>query len=163
MRTHLRDSGSLPRQENSCVEYASLAAAVEQAADSFVMIDLDGKILYVNPAFTAMTGYKSEEAVGRNPRVLKSGRHPAAFYKQLWDTIRSGQVWQGEVINRRKDGTIYDEEMQIAPVRDANGAAIGYVAVKRDITERRRAEQRTVLPLDGRQLPLDAVAFRAGG
>jgi PAS domain S-box-containing protein len=110
-----------------------------------------------------MTGYASEEAVGQNPRVLKSGRHPAAFYKQLWDTIRSGQVWQGEVINRRKDGTIYDEEMQIAPVRDANGAAIGYVAVKRDITERRRAEQRTVLPLDGRQLPLDAVAFRAGG
>ncbi len=141
MRTHLEDSGRLPRQENSCVEYASLAAAVEQAADSFVMTDLDGKILYVNPAFTAMTGYASEEAVGQNPRVLKSGRHPAAFYKQLWDTIRSGQVWQGVVINRRKDGTIYDEEMQIAPVRDANGAAIGYVAVKRDITERRRAEQ----------------------
>ena len=123
-----------------CVEYASLVAAVEQAADSFVMTDAKGAILYVNPAFTAMTGYASEEAVGRNPRFLKSGRHPATFYKQLWETIRSGRTWKGTVTNRRKDGALYDEEMQIAPVRDANDVVTGYVAVKRDITERKRAE-----------------------
>ena len=141
MKAPLRDSGSVPRQEDSCVEYAALAAAVEQAADSFVMTDLGGKILYVNPAFTAMTGYTSEEAVGRSPRILKSGRHPEAFYKEMWDTIRSGHVWRGEVTNRRKDGAIYDEEMRIAPVHDSNGATSGYVATKRDITKRRRAEQ----------------------
>ena len=141
MKTPLEECGkNLPRNAPP-VGYESLAAAVRQAADAFVMTDAEGNILYVNPAFTAMTGYPSEEAVGRNPRILKSGRHSVAFYKEMWDTIRSGDVWHGEVTNRRKDGAIYEEEMQIAPVRDANGAAIGYVAVKRDITERRRAER----------------------
>ena len=122
-------------------KHASLAAAVEQAAVSFVMTDIDGKIQYVNPAFTAMTGYTSEEAVGQNPRILKSGRHPAAFYKELWSTILSGRVWQGEVINCRKDGTVYHEEMRIAPVRGADGATIGYIAIKHDVTERRAAQE----------------------
>ena len=105
-------------RESGIIERAGLVAAVEQAADGIVITDTDGKIQYVNPAFTAMTGYTSEEAVGQHTRILKSGRQPAAFYEELWNTIRSGRVWHGELINRRKDGTFYTEEMRITPVRD---------------------------------------------
>ena len=99
---------------------------MEQAADGIVITDAGGIIQYVNPAFIRMTGYTSEEAVGQYPSILKSGRHSADFYEQLWKTIRSGQVWVGELLNRRKDGTFYNEEMRITPVRDVewrNGAA----------------------------------------
>jgi PAS domain S-box-containing protein len=97
------------RNKDGAIEHASLVAAVEQAADAFLITDTGGTIQYVNPAFTAMTGYSSEEAVGQNPRFLKSGRNPASFYEQLWNTILSGKVWRGEPTNRRKDGTFYDE------------------------------------------------------
>ncbi len=119
---------------------AGLVAAVEQAADSIVITDTDGRIQYVNPAFTAMTGYTSAEVMGQNPRVLKSGQHGAEFYKELWNRIRSGQVWHGEVTNRRKDGTLFTEEMQITPVRNANGEITSYLAIKRDVTERRASQ-----------------------
>ena len=95
----------------AAVERAGLVAAVEQSADAVVVCDTHGKIRYVNPAFTAMTGYSSEEAAGRNPRILKSGRQAPETYKDLWDTVASGRVWQGELINRRQDGTLYTEEM----------------------------------------------------
>src|ERR1039457_6882756 len=91
---------------------AGLAMAVQQAADSVVITDAAGNIQYVNPAFTAMTGYSCEEITGQNPRFLKSGRVPAKIYEELWATIRSGQVWRGDMINRRKDGTFYTEEMR---------------------------------------------------
>src|SRR5580704_15778484 len=120
---------------------AGLAAAVEQAADGFVITGVDGKIQYVNPAFTAMTGYTREEAVGQYPRILKSGLLAPAFYEELWRTIRRGQVWRGEMINRRKDGTFYHEEMQITPVLDPAGEIVSYTAIKRDVTERRAAQQ----------------------
>lgn len=122
------------------LERARLIAAVEQAADSVIMTDAGGKIQYVNPAFTAMTGYTREEAVGEYPRILKSGRQTQEFYRELWATITSGRVWRGEVINRRKDGSFYTEEMQITPV-EARGEIIGYIAFKRDVTARRAAEQ----------------------
>ncbi|MGD0367809.1 MAG: PAS domain S-box protein [Acidobacteriaceae bacterium] len=124
------------------IAYAGLVAAVEQAADGIVITDAAGSIQYVNPAFTAMTGYEKEEMVGRNPRLLKSGQHSAAFYAELWKTLLSGRVWHGEVTNRRKDGSLYDEEMRIAPVFDAQGATTGYIAIKHDVTERKRTEQR---------------------
>ncbi|HTX36477.1 MAG TPA: PAS domain S-box protein [Bryobacteraceae bacterium] len=123
------------------IERAGLAAAVEQAVDGVVITDLDGTIQYVNPAFTAMTGYSREEAVGGNPRILKSGRQTEAFYKELWNTIRAGRVWHGELVNRRKDGSFYDEEMRITPVADASGAITSYIAIKHDVTERRAADQ----------------------
>jgi len=127
-------------QSGCAVERQGLFEAVEQAADGIVIADASGKIEYVNPAFTALTGYSREEAVGQNPRVLKSGRHPAAFYEELWSTILSGKVWNGEVINRRKDGTFYNEEMRIAPIRDSNGTTAGYIAIKHDVTEQRAAK-----------------------
>jgi PAS domain S-box-containing protein len=123
------------------IEQASLAAAVEQAADGIVMTDVSGTIQYVNPAFTVMTGYTREEAAGKNPRILKSGGESPAFYHELWKTIRSGQVWHGELRNRRKDGTVYDEEMQISPVFDSNDKIVSYIAIKQNVTERRAAER----------------------
>jgi PAS domain S-box-containing protein len=129
------------RRESSRIERAGLMAAVEQAADGIVITDIDGKITYVNPAFNRMTGYTTEEAVGQRPSILKSGRHSPDFYEELWQTIRSGQVWFGEVVNRRKDGTLYNEEMRITPVKASNGEIIGYIAIKRDVTGRREAEE----------------------
>src|ERR1017187_6882241 len=106
-----------PSSRTADVERAGLIAAIEQAAESILITDTAGKIQYVNPAFTRMTLYSSQEAVGQDPRVLKSGLQTAAFYQELWATITSGQVWHGELVNRRKDGTFYPEEMSITPDR----------------------------------------------
>ena len=128
-------------RETDNIERGGLVAAVEQAADGIIITDTCGKIQYVNPAFTAMTGYSSEEALGQHTRILKSGHHSAAFYEELWKTIRCGRIWHGELINRRKDGTFYPEEMRITPVRDSNGEVVSYIAIKQDVTERRAAEE----------------------
>ena len=103
------------------IHQAGLAAAVDQAADGVIITDTHGKIQYANPAFTRMTGFTKLEAVGRNPRILKSGKQAISVYEDLWRTIRAGQVWHGELINRRKDGTFDDEEMQVSPVRSPDG------------------------------------------
>jgi len=112
-----------------------LVAAVEQAADAIVITDIDGTIQYANPAFTTLTGYSREEAAGQNPRFLKSGQTPQEVYQELWRTIVSGRVWRGEVINRRKNGTVYREEMQITPVEGTTGQIVSFIAVKRDVTQ----------------------------
>jgi len=127
--------------QNSNIERAGLVTAVEQAADGIVITDTSGRIQYVNPAFTAMTGYTSEEAVGQHTRILKSGRHPSEFYQELWNTIQSGRAWHGEVTNRRKNGIFYTEEMRITPVQGSNGEIVSYIAIKHDVTERRVAEE----------------------
>jgi len=114
------------------------AAALHSAANGIAITDTEGIIQWVNPAFTGLTGYSSEDAVGQTPRVLKSDKHEEAFYTGMWDRIKSGQVWQGEVINRRKDGSQYTEEMTITPVTDVDGEIIHFVAIKQDITERKR-------------------------
>ena len=121
-------------RDNNRIERAGLVAAVEQAADAIVITGVDGTIQYVNPAFTTLTGYSREEAVGQNPRFLKSGQTPQEVYRELWSTIVSGRVWHGEVINRRKNGTVYREEMQITPVEGAAGQIVSFIAVKRDVT-----------------------------
>ena len=117
------------------VANARLATAVKQAAEAIVITDPKGTILYVNPAFEKITGYTSPEVVGQNPRILKSGRHDAAFYQQMWDTLSQGKVWVGRVINKKKNGAFYEEEMTISPVFDSNGKIANYVAVKRDVTQ----------------------------
>jgi PAS domain S-box-containing protein len=127
--------------EFGAIERIGLFAAVEQAGDGIVITDTCGEIKYVNPAFTAMTGYSREESVGLHTRALKSGRQPAAYYAELWNTIRSGREWHGDIVNRRKDGTFYDEEMRISPVRGADGEIVSYIAIKRDVTARRAAEE----------------------
>jgi PAS domain S-box-containing protein len=118
-----------------------LATAIEQAAETVVITDRDAKIQYANPAFTRTTGYIREEALGQNPRILKSGQHDTRFYQELWSTLAAGKLWHGEFTNRRKDGTLYMEEATIAPVRDASGEITNYIAIKTDITERKKAEE----------------------
>ena len=117
-----------------------LSTAVEQAAESVIITDAEGTILYVNPAFEQITGYAKEKALGQNPRFLKSGEQDAAFYRDLWATISAGRVWHGQFVNRRQDGTLYTEEATISPVRDERGALTHYVAVQRDVTEELRLE-----------------------
>lgn len=117
------------------------SGALQAAANAIVITDHEGIIQWVNPAFSRISGYAESEAVGRNPRdLMKSGAQDADFYRGLWTTITSGRVWQGEIINRRKDGTTYHEEMTITPIRDDQGAITHYVAIKQDITERKSME-----------------------
>ncbi len=111
-----------------------LIKAIEQAGESVVVTDANGTIQYVNPAFTKVTGYTREEAVGSNPRILKSGEMGPAFYEDLWRTLLNGGTWKGEFVNRRKDGSLFTEEATITPVRDASGVIVNFVAVKRDLT-----------------------------
>lgn len=117
-----------------------LAAAVEQTADSIMITDTDGTIEYVNPAFERTTGYSEEEAIGKNPRLLKSGKVDKAVYESLWATITSGEVWVGNLINRKRDGTLFEERVTISPVRDNSGSIVNYIAVKQDITHQTQLE-----------------------
>jgi len=117
------------------------SVALESAANGILITDRTGNIQWVNPAFTKMTGFTAEDVRGKNPRILKSGLVPQDIFTNLWKTILSGNVWHGELINRRKDGKIITEEQTIAPVRDSSGQIIHFIAIKQDITERKRAEE----------------------
>jgi len=117
------------------------AAALDAAANSIMITDTTGKTLWVNPAFTRLTGYRAEEAQGQNPRLLRSGKQAPSFYESLWKTISSGEVWHGEITNRRKDGSLYDEEMTITPVLAEGGEITHFVAIKQDITTRKAFQE----------------------
>jgi len=117
-----------------------LTTALEAAANGIVLVDKQGAILWSNPAFSQMTGYAKEEILGQNPRFLKSGKQDREFYQDLWSTILAGTVWRGELINRRKDGSLYYEEQTITPVIDQNGNVTNFISIKQDITEHKQAE-----------------------
>ena len=118
-----------------------LSTAVEQSANSVVITNIDGIIEYVNPKFCKVSGYSSEEAIGQNPRFLKSGRQPDSYYTDLWETISSGREWQGEHCNKTKDGRLFWELSSIAPIKDEDGTVSSYVAIKEDITGRKQHEE----------------------
>ncbi len=118
------------------------SAALDAAANAVVITDRTGAIVWANPAFTALTGYGLHEAIGRNPRdLLKSGEHPREFYGGMWETLLAGRVWSGEMINRRKDGSLYPEDQTITPVRDRGGEITHFIAIKRDLTRQREMEE----------------------
>ncbi|GAB4545511.1 MAG: hypothetical protein Fur002_19720 [Anaerolineales bacterium] len=121
----------------SAAELRKYYLAIEQSGNSILITDTDGNIEYANPKFEEVTGYALEEALGKTPRILKSNQQSPEFYKKLWDTISSGQVWYGVFHNRKKDGTLYWESATIAPVLNQDGKVVNYVAVKEDITEQR--------------------------
>jgi two-component system sensor histidine kinase/response regulator len=134
-------------------------SALEAAANAIVITNNKGAIQWVNPAFTQLTGYTRAEAIGQNPRVLKSGVHDREFFRNLWETVLSGSVWQGTITNKRKDGALYQEEMTITPVRSKQGEITHFVAVKQDITERLRAEQELAYRLAFQRALLETIPY----
>lgn len=117
-----------------------LDAALKAADNGIVITDLNGVIEWVNPAMLRLTGYRMEEAVGNKANLLRSGVHDDAFYRNMWQAILSGEVWHGDIVNRRKDGTHYHEEMTITPVMDEQGVIQHFIAVKQDISKRKQLE-----------------------
>ncbi|HSL45249.1 MAG TPA: PAS domain S-box protein [Anaerolineales bacterium] len=115
--------------------------AMESAANGIVITDVKGTIQWTNPAFVQISGYEVHDLLGQSMHIFRSGRHDESFYRQMWGTILSGQVWRGEITNRRKDGSTYVEEQTITPVRDHEGQITHFIAIKQDITERKRGEQ----------------------
>jgi PAS domain S-box-containing protein len=132
--------------------------AIEAAPTGFVIANALGHIQWVNPAFTAMTGYTLEHVVGRTPGILKSGRQDSQFYDHLWKTISRGKTWEGDLQNQRRDGAIYWEHMIIAPVVRANGTIMHYVAIKQDITAQKDMENQVA-----RTQRLESIGLLAGG
>jgi len=117
-----------------------LSLAVEQSPNSIVITDIDGNIEYVNTMFTKVTGYSKEEALGKNPRILKSDETPQTTYEEMWAHLNRGDIWHGELINRRKDKSTYIEMAIISPVKQADGTVTNYLAIKEDITDKKKAE-----------------------
>jgi len=111
-----------------------LSEAIKQAGESVIITDRQGTIEYVNPSFTKITGYSSEEVLGKNPRILKSGNQTEEYYEHLWSTISSGKVWHSTVVDRRKDGSQYPALMTISPILDINGTITHYVGIQQDMT-----------------------------
>lgn len=132
-------AGALTRAQMVQVQQR-LSTAVEQSEQSVIITDTQGNIIYVNPAFERTSGYSQAEALGQNPRLLKSNQHDAAFYAEMWATISAGEVWQGQFINKKKNGTLYTEEASITPVRDENRVIVSYVGLQRDVTRELQLE-----------------------
>ncbi|MEW6006167.1 MAG: PAS domain S-box protein [Stygiobacter sp.] len=121
-----------------------LTIAIEQSPASIIITNTDGIIEYVNKKFCEITGYSLEEVIGKNPRFLKSGVHDKSFYKELWDTIKSGNIWKRELCNKKKDGSLFWEGVIISPVIDESGNISNFVAIKEDITDKKKLNDKLV-------------------
>ncbi len=135
-----------------------LTTAIEQAGEIIIITDKDGAIQYVNPAFEATTGYSAKEVVGKNTGFLKSGRHDNDYYRDVLQTLLRGEVWRGNFINKKKDGTIYEETATVSPIKDETGRIVNYVSVSRDVT-RELTLQKQLLQAQ----KMEAVGTLAGG
>ena len=138
-------------------EHARLVAMTDRTPDSVVVVDLAGRITYVNAAFEKATGYSRDEVIGENPRILKSGLQTAASYQEMWATLVGGLPWSGEFINRRKDGTFIFEQAVIVPIGGVDGTPTGYVAVKHDVTNERAQSTGSALAASQHALILEVV------
>jgi PAS domain S-box-containing protein len=139
-----RDTSERQRMRQQVEVHERLSAAVEQTADSVMITDRHGLIEYVNPAFEATTGYPRDEVLGRTPRILKSGKHNAEFYRYLWGEVLSGRSYTGRIVNRKKTGELYTVQQTITPMKADNGEVTHFVAVLRDITELLRQNEQDV-------------------
>ncbi|MCO5250188.1 MAG: PAS domain S-box protein [Candidatus Kapabacteria bacterium] len=131
----------ISKQKAAQSELQKLSSAVTQSPDSIIITDKEGKIDYVNPKFTQLTGYEKEEVLGKNPRILKSGEQPESYYKELWDTILAGNDWHGDLLNKKKNGELFWESANISPLVNHEGEITHFVSVKEDITERKKNEE----------------------
>ncbi len=135
------------------------SVALNTAANGIVITDKEGGIVWANPAFQSLTGFSPEEAFGKNLRdLIRSGKQNREFYRQMWGTILAGNVWQGEIVNKKKDGTFYTEEMTIAPVREGEGEITHFVAVKQDITVKKSLQEQLL-----QSQKLESIGQLAGG
>ena len=148
------DSG----KRRSGLNERKMLRAIEQSGESVIITNTQGIIEYVNPAFEKISGYKAEEVIGKTPAILSSGKQDSEWYKHLWTRICNGESWSGQHINRRKDGTEYDEFMTISPVRDDQGKITHFVSVQRDVSEERTLEKQLI-----QSQKLEAVGTLAGG
>jgi PAS domain S-box-containing protein len=155
IQCNIRD---ITERKQAEAERERLLAAIEQAGEMIVITDAEGFIQYVNPAFERVTGYTRQEAIGQNPRLLKSGQQDQEFYQNLWGTISGGGTFRERMVNRRKDGTFFTEEATISPVRNPQGRIISYVAVKHDITDRLQLSAQLL-----QAQKMEAVGRLAGG
>ncbi len=134
-------------------------AALEAAANAIVITNRQGLIEWANPAFVTLSGWTLDEVLGKNPRdFVKSGEHPASFYKQMWETLLAGKVWRGDIVNRRKDGALRTENMTITPLRDERGEITHFIAIKHDVTDQKAMETHFL-----KAQRMEAIGALAGG
>jgi PAS domain S-box-containing protein len=137
---------------------ARLGMAVEQAGEAVVITDPEGTIQYVNPSFERLSGYVRDEVLGKNPRILNSGKQSREFYRSMWNTLKQGKVWSGKLVNKNKEGNLFQEFAVISPVRDASGRIVNYVGVKRDLTHEIEIEEQL-----RQSQKMEAIGKLAGG
>ncbi len=145
-------------QKNSEIEKIRLLSAIDQVSDTIVITDTSKRIKYVNPAFEKMTGYNAKEVQGKKMQILESGHHDAAFFKEMWQTVQAGRVWKGHIINKRKDGTLIEDDSTISPVRNQERKIINYVEVKRDVTQEVSLKRQL-----NQAMKMEAIGTLAGG
>ncbi|MDQ6998974.1 MAG: PAS domain S-box protein, partial [Mariprofundus sp.] len=151
----IRDISERKKAES---ELHKIRACVEQTGESIVITDKAGIIEYVNPAFTRITGYSASEAIGQSPRILKSGNYDNTFYKQMWTTIASGNVWEGRITDRRKDGSFYPAMLTISPVRDTHDNITHYVGIQENLSELQKMEDQFI-----QAQKMEAIGTLVGG
>ncbi|MCP4645083.1 MAG: PAS domain S-box protein [bacterium] len=148
----------ITERKNAEAELRRFALVIEQAAEIVVIADTEGSITYVNPAFEEVTGYTREEAIGQNPRILKSGEMDESIYRVLWETLVRGETWSGRLVNKRKDGTLFTEDATISPLRSTSGEVVSYVAVKHNVSRELELEEQFF-----QAQKMEAVGQLAGG
>jgi PAS domain S-box-containing protein len=136
----VRDN-EIGERKNAEEQLRKLSLGIEQSPISIIITDADGNIEYVNPKFTEVSGYAFEEVFGENPRILKSGKQPPRFYRGLWDTIKAGKEWRGELQNKHKNGELHWESVSISPIKNSDGKITHYIAFNEEVTHRKKAEK----------------------